>query len=155
MYAASGVAATKAISSPRKLRPRVEKSSRANDILAELFEIDFDSDNPSELIQFKRNWQYWKKSRRLQQLSPAKSKLQSPAAPPKTVLPTHLSLPMQEVIVDGNTRVYQTPRCGWNSMIRRVIQYGYIKMGQPAERDEFHNNNWRGPNGVIDALQLS
>ena len=41
---------------------------------------------------------------------------------------------MQEVIVDGATRVYKTPKCGWNGMIRRVIQYGFINQDEETAR---------------------
>ena len=42
---------------------------------------------------------------------------------------------------------------GWNSAARRVVQYAYNKMDRPAEYDEFGNPQWRGPSGVISALQ--
>ena len=59
---------------------------------------------------------------------------------------------MQEVIVDDATRVYKTPKCGWNGMIRRVIQYGFIKMKKPPEFNATGNEQWSGPNGVIVQL---
>ena len=59
----------------------------------------------------------------------------------------------QEIILDNNRRVYRTPRMGWKSLVRRVIQYGYDKMGQPVEYDELGRTQWRGPSGVVAKLQ--
>ena len=144
--------------SPMKLRKRKPKVASSTEILARIFEEDFDSENPSTLIQFKRSWnRFTRKSRRLRQLPPKhtsaiRTKMKKKKKMNST-LPVHLTLPLNEIVVDPQTRVYTTPRCGWNAMVRRVIQYGFIRMGKPAERNEFGNNVWRGPTGVIAKLQ--
>ena len=47
--------ATATKTSPRKLRKRVPRKKSSTQLDAERFEKDFDSPNPSESIQFKRN----------------------------------------------------------------------------------------------------
>ena len=64
-----------------------------------------------------------------------------------------MCLPMREIIVDQATRAYRTPKCGWNGLVRRVIQFGYMQMGLVPEYDDYGNNLWRGPNGVVQQLQ--
>ena len=42
---------------------------------------------------------------------------------------------------------------GWNSLTRRVVQHGFMMLGQPPEYDENDANQWRGPEGIISTLQ--
>ena len=128
-----------------KLRERKPKVETHTELLARLFEEDFDSENPSELIQFKRSSNRFtrQKSRRLRKLSPkhtpaVRTKLKKQSA--RSSLPDHMALPLHEIIINPRTRLHSTPKCGWNGMVRRVIQCGFISMGKPAERDQFGRN---------------
>ena len=135
---------------------------------AEAFEKDFDSVSPSPIIAFDRTWnshnQFGKKnqrrSRRQLNLPPPvfKSKKQKQLAKQKLQKQQQQNLKEQnlipqEIILDNNRRVYRTPRMGWDSMVRRVVQYGYEKMQKPSEYDEFGRPQWRGVDGVISQLQ--
>ena len=151
--------------SPRRLRQRVIKHKTVCELQAEEFEKDFDSPNPSPHIQFKRTWDCrpWEKqkrrtSRRLKMLPPC----------PLSVQPTRSSSNKrkadqdtentsqpdpQELILENNVRVYRSPKMGWNSLTRRVVQHGYLRMNCPSEYDENGNHQWSGNNGVISQLQ--
>ena len=82
------------------------------------------------------------KSRRIAKLSPT------------PVIHNLIDVKQESIEEDDNgTRVYRTPKMGWNSRVRRVVQYGFIKLGMPSEFNEFGNNQWRGPHGLIKKLQ--
>ena len=63
------------------------------------------------------------------------------------------NLPPQSIMLDNNRRVYRTPRMGWDSLSRRVVQYGYEKMQKPPEYDDLGRPQWKGEDGVISQLQ--
>ena len=143
--------------SPRRLRQRHPKKKTRAQQLAEEFERDFDSENPSPEIQFNYTWvpkRKRRKSRRKLGLRPTSrrqlgSRRRAQKRRSTAVEGVLQTIPLQEVVVDQETRVYRMPNCGWNGMLRRVMQYKFQQMGMPQERDEYGNERWRGPTGVI------
>ena len=120
--------------SPRKLRERQVKGKTLSQLEADSFERDFDSPNASEDIQFKQSWDCrpWEKqkrrlSRRLQLLPPSPAPFTTSAScNHKTIKPDPEESPLQsqELILDNNVRVYRSPKIGWSSLTRRVVQHG-------------------------------
>ena len=134
---------------------------------AEEFENDFDSPNPSPTIQFNYSWapgpKKRRKSRRNLVLQPTnnkyskaleKRKQQNKKRAPLKEKQTFLQqIPLHEVVVDAETRVYRTPNSGWDGMVRRVVQYKYAMLDMPKQFNRFGKEVWSGPDGVIQYIQ--
>ena len=121
------------------MRSRKKRIKSSVEEAAEAFEKDFDSANPSTLIQFKRNRNARRQSRRLQSLSVLQAKTE------KVGHADNVTQEEPEVVYRAPPVRYFKPMKGWDGSSRRVIQYAFRKLGSPTELNDANNNVWRGP----------